>query len=713
MSIVYSLYWFLTLILAGWIAEPFVSRGLLKPFGVEPKSPVVYGLAIPIGVFALGIVYWFLAFVLKTYELRQVASYAVPIVLILLRLAYAVRDRRLNPPNLVFGVTSLVVFLVLCLIRSAHPELTWGERPMDSSFLHYFSRLPQLPPTDPWMSENPMRYYYWGSFLWGFWCHWTHIPASYGYQLAMVSTFFLSATSLQSLFLFSWPQVKNGVVQAWWLPVFVLFTSNFEALRLWFQSIPLDLNYFWSTSRVFESPAFSEFPIWSFLFNDLHAHVMALPVFLTFVVLLLLGRQGTELRVRLGYASALGAVGGILLGVNVWHGMVAGILALILFSGGLLSGAVAISVCTLILFFLWPSLKADSSFFHGFYAGPYNSLTQVLRFSGHVVLPAAALTLWHLVSPSQQNAAQNVENRVQLYRRIAFWAGVPLLAIWGFVSISMSRSSSSTHVLPWGILLLSSTMNVMAGFLIVRSQNLLRCGAMMIWVGALFVGALEVIQALDRMNLIFKFYVILIPLFAIATFILWMERGASLERMGRIFAAVYLGVLLLATLPVAWSYLNVRFVAGPRPTLDGQAYLNVTNPAEKTIFDWVNHNVIGTSIALEAPGGHYDGRARLSMHTGLPIFLGWEFHVSQRGGTKPEIQRRLSEGERIYRTENANEAADLCLKNRIEWVFVGREERERFSGPGINKFWNSPLFQIAKEQSGVALFRVILPPILE
>ena len=50
----------------------------------------------------------------------------------------------------------------------------------------------------------------------------------------------------------------------------------------------LDWHYFWATSRVIAPNAINEYPFWSFLFADLHAHVLALPFTAAFVALLLL-----------------------------------------------------------------------------------------------------------------------------------------------------------------------------------------------------------------------------------------------------------------------------------------------------------------------------------------------------------------------------------------------------------------------------------------
>ncbi|MCG4627878.1 DUF2298 domain-containing protein, partial [Anaerostipes hadrus] len=70
------------------------------------------------------------------------------------------RKQVLTVEKLFYGTTAL--FLVL---RSCQPEIFWGEKPMDFTFLNYFIRLEQLPPQDPWAAGHVMQYYYFGTYL--------------------------------------------------------------------------------------------------------------------------------------------------------------------------------------------------------------------------------------------------------------------------------------------------------------------------------------------------------------------------------------------------------------------------------------------------------------------------------------------------------------------------------------------------------------------
>src|SRR5262249_13703693 len=56
-------------------------------------------------------------------------------------------------------------FLLFLLARAIRPEIFWGEKPMDFSFLNALYRTPTLPPPEPWLSGSFLSYTYFGHFL--------------------------------------------------------------------------------------------------------------------------------------------------------------------------------------------------------------------------------------------------------------------------------------------------------------------------------------------------------------------------------------------------------------------------------------------------------------------------------------------------------------------------------------------------------------------
>jgi streptogramin lyase len=119
-------------------------------------------------------------------------------------------------------------------------------------------------------------------------------------------------------------------------------------------------------------------------------------------------------------------------------------------------------------------------------------------------------------------------------------------------------------------------------------------------------------------------------------------------------------------------------VESPRPTLDGTAYLASGRAEEAAAFDWLNSEVRGTPVIAEAQGDSYREFARVSMNTGLPTLLGWDYHVHQRGHEWPEIEERKTAVARLYDPRNAQELRALLDRYGVAYVYVGDVERRTY-----------------------------------
>jgi uncharacterized membrane protein len=187
----------------------------------------------------------------------------------------------------------------------------------------------------------------------------------------------------------------------------------------------------------------------------------------------------------------------------------------------------------------------------------------------------------------------------------------------------------------------------------------------------------------SRMNTVFKFYYqawVLLALAATYAVSRLAERETpvtlSLPGLGLAGLLVVGGLYypLAATPSKAGDFLG-------QPTLDGLAYMRTSDPADLAAIDWIRANVSPDAIVLEASGGSYsaEGAERVSMSTGNPTLLGWDFHERQWRG---DAFDRLTEGrldalDRIYRTARAEELRSLLDKWNIDYVYVGALERNK------------------------------------
>jgi uncharacterized membrane protein len=242
--------------------------------------------------------------------------------------------------------------------------------------------------------------------------------------------------------------------------------------------------------------------------------------------------------------------------------------------------------------------------------------------------------------------------------------------------------------------------------------------------GALLTLAVEFVYLRDhfgyRMNTVFKFY--------FQAWVLWAIAGAyaltgfirracpercpepveGRSRRGRVGVVIVAALLIVAGLvyPALAIPVRAREYGGP-PTLDGAAYLAQTQPDDYAAIAWLNENVAGAPVILEAPGDRFKAyvyESRVSAHTGLPTPLGWGGHEHQWRGDYDEPARREPDIETIYTSVDANEVLTLLDKYDINYVYVGPVERARYPASGLAKF--AQLMETVYDTGTVTIYRM-------
>jgi uncharacterized membrane protein len=177
-----------------------------------------------------------------------------------------------------------LAYLCFIGIRLLNPDL-WnvmrgGEKPMELAFLNAVLRSPYMPPLDPWFSGGYINYYYYGYVIFAALIKLTGIVPTVAFNLAIPTLFALTFVGvvviIYSLAL-SLPVALLG-------GYFAALIGNFDGfaqlkgqlLALLAHVQPPAFNY-WQSSRIIPF-TINEFPFWTFLFADLHPHVVNMPI---------------------------------------------------------------------------------------------------------------------------------------------------------------------------------------------------------------------------------------------------------------------------------------------------------------------------------------------------------------------------------------------------------------------------------------------------
>lgn len=696
-----------------------------------PPRPGLYALAKVIGVLVFVYVPW-LAVSLG------VASFSPPLLWTVLLAVVAAgwfarrRWREPGPARAEVVATEAVVwgtFALFLFLRAANPEIFWGEKPMDFSFLNALYRANTLPPPEPWFSGSPLMYTYFGHYAIAAIGKTLAIHPAVMFNLGIAVVAGLAAAALFAAGALLGGGWRAGAATA----ALTLLLGNLSGVRELLGRHAVNFDYFWATSRVIPN-TINEYPFWSFVFADLHAHVLVIPWAVGFVALVTvwLGRRAepTHHRPRTA-AVALLTVGAIMLGAitvtNGWSlptyvGLLLALLGADWLSHGIRGGfvrsvrtgvtsvvvpaAVLVGGAALAFRPFWRQFSPPARQW-GVEVGPYARPGDVLTIFGlflTLLIPFFFLTWRRILAPGG-------EPLTRLRRAAMVAAGVALalsLLDVGALAHLVLRQAPSIRTF-------ALAMTAFGLYLTLHRATPERHRRPLLLATFAFalVAGCEFVFVWDRMNTVFKFYLEAWLLLGLASGGVFCDlfrgdpaRGrARLAWQGIVGAAV--AAAAFTSVSGAWGAVTHRHTAGPRWTLDGTAYLETRDPQELAAFEWINRNVRGLPVLAEAYGPSYGEYARVSMNTGLPIVLGWDYHVFQRGHRWAEINRRKSDLETIFTSADEPRVAAVLRHDHIALVYVGALERRTYAGGNLADFerWTDLLTPVYRNP-GVTIFAV-------
>ena len=114
-------------------------------------------------------------------------------------------------------------------------------------------------------------------------------------------------------------------------------------------------------------------------------------------------------------------------------------------------------------------------------------------------------------------------------------------------------------------------------------------------------------------------------------------------------------------------------------TLNATNYLETAIPDDAAAIRWLNDNVTGQPVVLEASGDSYqDYDDRVSAMTGLPTVLGWYVHEWLWRNNLEEENQRKEDVQTIYTSSDAEQVKTLIEKYHISYLFIGSCEYEKY-----------------------------------
>lgn len=323
------LKWLIVVDLLGWLVFPIADT--LFP-GFRDKG---FTLSKILGLLIFGYFFW----LMNIFELIGNNFRGVFFTLILIGVIAAWFYSRnlkklisyIKSQNIIFifyELLFLLSFLGFTLFRSLSPEIIGTEKPMELAFINGIFRSPNFPPSDPWLSDYSISYYYFGYLLVAMFMHFCGTASGIAFNLAISLWFSLiTVASAGLIFNLLNSQNQKKLFSSLWIsliaPLILLFVSNAEGFlelihargifwnsnnngemssRFWEwlniqelvnpPAVPLRWqpnrpggNWWWRASRVLQDfdakgnprDIIDEFPFFSFFLGDFHPHLISMP----------------------------------------------------------------------------------------------------------------------------------------------------------------------------------------------------------------------------------------------------------------------------------------------------------------------------------------------------------------------------------------------------------------------------------------------------
>ncbi len=115
-----------------------------------------------------------------------------------------------------------------------------------------------------------------------------------------------------------------------------------------------------------------------------------------------------------------------------------------------------------------------------------------------------------------------------------------------------------------------------------------------------------------------------------------------------------------------------------RQGLDASAFLTASFPEDVEAIYWLEDNVEGSPVVLEANGDSYTDYNRVSAMTGLPTILGWYVHEWLWRSDSDDLNEKSRDVEDIYTSMNGELVSSLLDLYDVSYIFVGAREREKY-----------------------------------
>lgn len=550
-------------------------------------------------------------------------------------------------------------FLFWTYCSGFKPEVSGTEKPMDYGFMAAMMRSDVLPAKDIWYSEGVINYYYGGQYLAVYLTKltFTRINETYHLMRTMVGAFCFALSwsivrqALRDRGLTSYTANMGGLFAGAAVSLagnghyllYGLFGSVFKLSgwdSYWF---PHSTRYIGHNPLV-DDQCIHEFPSYSFVLGDLHAHVVNLFLVLTIIGVMYawfqnlheendVSQKSPSLRSRLLkfilqlHVLTAGILTGIFKWTNYWD--------FIIYYTVFLFSAVCIS-------------------FRKREKGKKDWILQVLL---SMVMVYVLQTI--LAYPFNKNFVSMFKGigicvyHTLWYQILVLW-GLPILAA---ILLAVTVVRKDIHPVDVFFVMLSI------------------CGLGLILIPELVYVKDIYEEGYARANTMFKLtYQAYVMFGLMMSYTFFRILCLKAKKPVRLITAVC-AVLVFLTFGYCGYAINCWFgnildTSGYKG-LDAEAFLEDEYPEDAGAIRYLEDHVEGQPVVLEAPGDSYSENCRVSAMTGLPTIEGWYVHEWLWRDNPDQLNLLKEDIYQIYTNTDADYVKRLLKEYNVSYIFIG------------------------------------------
>ena len=664
----------------------------------------------------------------------------------------------------------LAFFLVDLIIRIGNPDL-WhpakgGERPMDFSYFNAVIKSTIFPPYDPWFAGGYINYYYYGFVLVGTPVKLLGIVPTIAYNFILPTLFAMVGVSAFSL---GWNLLSRdesegqanetlaligGIAAAFltillgnlgtiqlvyqklqelgsvggvsWdstIPIFQRWSWAIQGVLLTLKGMPLPIapgDWYWNPSRVIPPGGgneITEFPLFTFIYSDLHAHMIAIPLALlalSWGLAVLVGRA----KWRNPFSTAVGLiVGGLIIGAfypanlsDTYTYLLIGILAIgyAVFSyteTASLVRRIAYTVGAVIALFLLSHYLYEP--YRAWYSQAYSALdpwngpfTPIWSYLTHWLVFLFIVVSWMAWETHEWMATTPVSALRKLRPYAWLIEGALVVLVLALLVLAYKKISVGWVALPiaaWAaVLLLRPNLPDAKRFVLFLIGT-----AMLI---TIVVEVAVVRGDIGRQNTIFKFYMQAWILLAVSAgaafawtlpgFFRWLPGWRTVWQTAMI---LLLAGAALFTISGTAGKMRDRWIAEAPRTLDAMTFMKYAQyddfgqrldlSEDYKAIRWMQDNVKGSPVIVEGNCSEYRWCTRFTIYTGLPGVVGWNWHQRQQRVLQAMwVEDRVNAVGNFYNSMDIDFTRSFLKTYNVHYIIIGELERAAYTPQGLSKF---------------------------